>query len=175
MGHGCNPGLVTHLCKAALIALASQRRIDISWASSSVFGFTAWPWLAERLSLTNVQFVDRDTQRAPGRPPFRTLVSTWSPQALLAEMRETPIRAVPQGVETTPQQTAWLHKVRAWEPCRGTFIGSLTPHLEVFSVADLLTDRCPVKGAIRYRPTVEFVYQPCPKALPRTRRVRQRS
>jgi homospermidine synthase len=165
IAHGMNPGLISHLLKEALLALAQRK---------GVAPVPDWGALAQQLGVKAIHIAERDTQD-DGQPlPHGVFTNTWSAQGLYSEAclqraelgwgsHET---LLPAGAETVAQDgvrslclaesgaQVWL---KSWLPSQGEQRGMLVTHHEVVSIAALLA--C---GA--YQPTVCYVYHPCPKA-----------
>lgn len=160
VGHGCNPGIISHFCKQALLDLQAR---DVSAAAPAPATREEWAALAHTLRVRTVIVSERDSQQ--GNLLLRTgeLFNTWCTESIFQEMGEAPNFASgthePGGrgaVRRLPGSAA-MWRVRSWEPSAGPFLGSLVPHSETFTIADYLSSS-------RYRPTVVFVYQPCPSA-----------
>ncbi len=165
IAHGMNPGLISHLLKEALLALAQRKGMAPT---------KGWGVLAQKLGVKAIHIAERDTQD-DGRPlPHGVFANTWSAQGLYSEAclqraelgwgsHET---ALPPGAEIITHGNSqsvclaesgariWL---KSWTPSQGEQRGMLVTHHEAVSIADwLATDA--------YRPSVCYVYRPCPKA-----------
>ena len=163
VGHGCNPGLVSHFCKRALLEVAAQLAVQRGWRSleQSPRSRTEWAELAARLSIRAILISERDTQQSPLPLQPNQFTNTWSVESMLDEMTERPNfangsheQAAQGAIRCLPGHAA-LWRVSSWEPGSGRFIGAVVPHPETFTIADYLTTEA-------NRPTVFFAYQPCP-------------
>ncbi len=165
IAHGMNPGLITHLLKEALLALARSKDIAPE---------PEWGALAQKLNVKAIHIAERDTQDDDLPLPSGAFANTWSAHGLYSEAclqraelgwgsHETQL---PPGAETAVQGGAhslclaesgaqvWL---KSWTPSQGEQRGMLVTHHEVVSIAELLATGT-------YQPTVCYVYRPCPKA-----------
>lgn len=163
IAHGMNPGLVSHLLKEALLALARIKGV----ATAPV---PTWGTLANQLGVNAVHISERDTQddgRVLQRGEF---ANTWSAHGLYSEawLQQTEVgwgsheQEIPHGASLRghtlrlPQSGAGV-RMRSWLPSQGEQHGFLITHHEVVSITELLSTG-------ENRPTVCYVYSPCPKA-----------
>jgi homospermidine synthase len=165
IAHGMNPGLISHLAKEALLALA--RRNDVE-------PLPEWGALAQALGVKAIHISERDTQDDGFPLPHGVFANTWSARGLHSEacLQRAELEwgshepAPPAGAIVVkhgraqivclpePGAQIWL---KSWTPSQGEQRGMLVTHHEVASIGDwLATDT--------YRPTVCYVYRPCPKA-----------
>lgn len=165
IAHGINPGLISHLAKEALLALAHSKNVE---------PLPGWGVLAQVLGVKAIHVAERDTQDDGSPVPHGVFVNTWSARGLYSEAclqkaelgwgshePAPPVGAtvMKRGKTQTvclsePGARVWL---KSWTPSHGEQCGMLVTHHEVASLADwLATDT--------YRPTVCYVYHPCPKA-----------
>lgn len=165
IAHGMNPGLVSHLLKEALLALARSKGV----AMAAIEG---WSQLARALGVKAVHISEQDTQddsRALLRGEF---ANTWSAEGLYSESWlqraelgwgshecALPVNAKPlmSGRTLCLAQHGAGIRMRTWLPTHGEQHGMLVTHHEVISITKLL-------GTDQYCPTVCYVYKPCPKA-----------
>ncbi|HEX5338553.1 MAG TPA: saccharopine dehydrogenase NADP-binding domain-containing protein [Gallionella sp.] len=165
IAHGMNPGLVSHLLKEALLALARTKRITVPPIPS-------WGELAQALGVKVVHIAERDTQGDGQSLRPGEFANTWSAEGLYseawlqrAEMTwGTHENALPIGAHSLMQDGALCLAqrgadifMRSWLPSLSEQQGMLVTHHEVISIAAMLS----VGG---YRPSVCYVYSPCPKA-----------
>lgn len=163
IAHGMNPGLVSHLLKDALLALARTKCIAGGPMPS-------WSKLAQTLGVKAVHVSEQDTQD-DNQPLLRgEFANTWSAEGLYSEgwlqraeigwgSHESDLPADARASERTlclARHGAELH-LRSWLPTQGELQGMAITHHEVVSITELL-------AADRYCPTVCYVYNPCPKA-----------
>lgn len=165
IAHGMNPGLISHLLKEALLALARSKGIAAT---------PGWGELAQSLGVKAVHIAERDTQD-DGQPLAQgVFANTWSAEGLYSEAClqhaelgwGTHEPAPPTGASFPRPHNArdlclaehgadvWL---KTWAPSLGEQQGMLVTHHEVVSIADLLATG-------NYSPTVCYVYNACPKA-----------
>ncbi len=167
IAHGMNPGLITHLLKEALRSLANSKGITPAQNPD-------WGKLAQALGVRVVHIAECDTQDdAKPRPPGE-FVNTWSAEGLYSEawLQKAEVgwgsheHSLPMGAKLLRFGRAQTLRLagqgadiwmKSWVPSRGEQRGMLVTHHEVISIASMLDT-----GA--YRPTVCYVYNPCPKA-----------
>jgi homospermidine synthase len=165
IAHGMNPGLISHLLKEALLALARNRDVAIHVTPD-------WGALAQRLGVKVVHIVELDTQD-DGQPlQPGEFANTWSAEGLYSEAwlqhaeigwgsheRDFPVGAssLLSGRALCLAQQGANITVKSWMPALGEQQGLLITHHEVLSIAELLDTG-------EYRPSVCYVYTPCPKA-----------
>lgn len=165
IAHGMNPGLVSHLLKEALLALARSKGVAAGAKPE-------WGRLAQTLGVKAVHISERDTQD-DAQPLLRgEFANTWSAAGLYSEswLQQAEVgwgtheRVIPAGARMMMEGRALCLakpgaaiRVRSWLPTQGEQTGMLVTHHEVISIAEMLSDG-------PYRPTVCYVYEPCPKA-----------
>ena len=81
VGHGANPGLVSHLAKAALLQLAR----DTTGAAPAPQSKAEWAVLARDLGVKGIHIAERDTQKASVPKQMGEFVNTWSVDGFLSE------------------------------------------------------------------------------------------
>jgi homospermidine synthase len=175
IGHGANPGLVSHLVKKALLAMAS----DTGLGDTVPEDREGWARLAHALGIRVIHIAERDTQepRLPKQPG--EFVNTWSVEGFVGEGCQpaelgwgTHEKALPpdgRRHDFGPDCAIYLlrpgasTRVRTWTPLAGPIHGFLITHNEAISLADYLTLR--EDGVVHYRPTVHYAYHPCDSAV----------
>jgi homospermidine synthase len=166
--HGANPGLVSHFARQALAMLAArlgceQPSLANSWSDLA--------HLAQSIRVATVQIAEVDSQACPeGSSSHDLPANTWCVSGLLGELNdhaswargtnETMMPLISDEFVRLPLPSH-ASLVRSWIPTGGPFVGHLVPHPEVFSIADSLT-LLGSGATITYRPSVQFVYMPCP-------------
>jgi homospermidine synthase len=173
VGHGANPGLVSHFTKAALARLATDTLEGFMMPRSQA----QWASLARTLGVKVIHVTERDTQAAAAASASGEFVNTWSPEGLIDELcqpaefgwgtheRNVPPDASAAGCEasrflTSPGAATLM---RSWTPGCGPYQGFLLSHAESLTIADFYTVR--ENAAVQWRPTVKFIYRPCDDAL----------
>lgn len=186
---GMNPGLISQL---VLHALATKARRDGPASAAEAMRSGDYAEAAELLGLRMIHITERDNQR-PRRSDLSagTFRNTWSAPGLVAECLDPvqvgwgsfepaapPIAGStlpasgPKNVRTFPVRGMDL-SMWSYSPARvgigGPYAGMCIPHGEANTLSHRLGSR---NGA--YRPTVCFVYQPCPIARAGLARMRRR-
>jgi homospermidine synthase len=163
IAHGMNPGLVSHLLKQALLALARSNGVEVEAAPQ-------WNRLAQTLGVKAVHISECDTQDDALELQAGVFANTWSAEGLYSESwlqraelgwgsheGTQPVEAIMQGCTLRLAHHGAAIQMRTWLPSQGEQSGMLVTHHEVISISELLsTDD--------YSPTVCYVYHPCPKA-----------
>jgi homospermidine synthase len=174
IGHGANPGLVSHFVKQALLNIASDLRVEAVPANR-----TGWAKLAADLGVKVIHIAERDTQTANVAKQRGEFVNTWSIDGFVGEGNQpaelgwgTHEKALPPDGNRHGfgcDSAIWLNRrgagtrVRSWTPLEGAYHGFLITHNESISIADYFTLRD--GDAVRYRPTVHYAYHPCDDAV----------
>lgn len=182
--HGMNPGLISHFVKQGLLDMAkSVLKIKNDSSLKKAYETESFAALAMALNIQVVHVSEKDTQRSGRVFLDDTLSSTWSGNSFLEESM-TPAQlgwgthepALPKNAVVPTQgpknmaflkQTGMNTLLRSWVPS-GEFIGMVDRHAEVFTISNFLTVRKKALFGLRekiYRPTVAFVYQPCPEMM----------
>ena len=173
--HGANPGLVSHLVKEALLAIAA----DTGLGTATPANRAEWGALAERLGVKVIHIAERDTQVSPNPKRPGEFVNTWSIDGFVAEGSQpaelgwgSHERHLPPdgrrhefgcGCAIYLLRPGASTRVRTWTPLEGPFHGFLITHSEAISISDYFTLRD--GNAVRYRPTVHYAYHPCDGAV----------
>ncbi|WP_428376453.1 homospermidine synthase [Lichenicoccus sp.] len=175
VGHGANPGLVSHFVKQALLEIAH----DTGAKSDTPVSRAGWAELAQRLGVQAIHIAERDTQVGNVAKRRGEFVNTWSIDGFVGEGCQpaelgwgTHEGALPiDGRRHDFGCDAAIYlmrpgasvRVRSWTPLEGPFHGFLITHNESISIADYYTVR---DGRdVRYRPTVHYAYNPCDDAV----------
>jgi homospermidine synthase len=173
VGHGANPGLISHFAKEAIWAAAGREGQAPALTSAE------WAQLVGQSGIRTIQLSELDTQIAP-EPEDLDLRNTWSVDAYIGEalqsgeiasdaQDEIPVPGAkgfgfgPGGAYYLPRPGAWT-PTKGWEPRTGSFTGMLFTHYEVLSLADYLTTRGKTGEPVS-RPTVFYTYRPGVQAL----------
>ena len=175
VAHGANPGLISHLLKAALVRLAGELKHPVPMTDGQVH----WARLATDMQIKVIHIAEHDTQRS--RLPKKTgeFVNTWSVDGFISEGGQcaelalgTHERQRPRGAHVHrlgTKNALYLDRssatlpVKTWTPVAGSCLGLMITHHETSSLADLLTLR--KHGAVMYRPTLYYAYRCCDDAL----------
>lgn len=163
VGHGANPGLVTHLLKTALCRLVPSA--------------ATWPEAARRLGLQVLQVSEFDSHVAQAPCSSAEFANTWSAHGLAGELSAPAEIGWGSQEWLLPPRVAVSHtrnglaleldtpggatRVRAWSPGAGEFEACLLAHHEAISMADLLTA---TDTGAPTRPTVFYAVRPCAAA-----------
>ncbi|HEY0661761.1 MAG TPA: hypothetical protein VGD21_10655 [Lysobacter sp.] len=78
---GANPGLVSVLVKAALMALAGDVGLQLPEPEDRA----GWAALARALDVRVIQVAEYDSQQAPGYPRDGEFANTWSAEGFITE------------------------------------------------------------------------------------------
>ncbi|NOV26005.1 homospermidine synthase [Cupriavidus necator] len=170
VAHGANPGLVSVLVKAALMALAGKAGMHRPEPRDR----TGWAALARMLDVRVVQVAEYDSQQAPGYPRDGEFANTWSAEGFITECLQDAELGwgshEPQlppdgyrhdygsGAAIALDRPGHRTRVRSWSPVHGPFDAYLITHNESISIAEYLTDTS--AGEPPYRPTVYYAYRP---------------
>ena len=175
VGHGANPGLVSHFVKQALLDVARDTGVDAGTPTTQA----GWAALAQRLGIQAIHIAERDTQVGSLAKRRGEFVNTWSIDGFVGEgcqpaelgwgTHEGALPADGRRHEFGCDAAIYLMRpgasvrVRSWTPLEGPFHGFLITHNESISIADYYTVRD--GDAVRYRPTVHYAYHPCDDAV----------
>jgi homospermidine synthase len=170
--HGANPGLVSHLTKAALLKIAKDTGLSTEVPTDQ----EGWAQLASATGTKIIQVAERDTQILKDPKKVHEFVNTWSCEGFWAEGRapaemgwgthEAPVPENGNIHLEGPRNAAYLNQpgvatlVKSWVPQGGTFNGFLIQHSESITISEYLTTKDQT-----YRPTVYYAYQPTDAAI----------
>ncbi len=177
VNHGANPGMVSHIAKAALLNVATACLPAGSWKRP--YTQVEWAQLAHRLGVKVMHIAERDTQESVLPLGDDEFVNTWSIDAFVTELKQ-PIE-VGWGVHESVVPSCLLQhssgpkcavvlerpgmktKVRSWTPLQTEYEGFLITHAECVSISAWFT----LKDGenVIYRPTVLFAYHPSDDAV----------
>ncbi|MDB5374332.1 MAG: homospermidine synthase [Belnapia sp.] len=176
MTHGANPGLVSHLVKEALLAIARDTGAEAVPPADRA----GWAALAQRLGIKVIHIAERDNQVGDRPKQIGEFVNTWSIDGFVGEgcqpaelgwgSHERALPADARRHEFGGDAAVYLlrpgasTRVRSWTPLEGPFHGFLITHSESISIADYYTVR-DAAGAVAYRPTAHYAYHPCDDAV----------
>lgn len=186
LDHGCNPGLVSHFVKRALIDMAQyvldqkQSIIGIEEKSNLEYALREkdYPQLAYLLDIKTIHISERDTQITNKPKEVNEFVNTWSIEGL-AEESCAPAEMGWGTHEKLIPHDACFHKekegpcnqicltrkgmntwVRSWVPS-GETIGMVIRHGEAYGISKHLTVFSKDDNEkVLYRPTVHYAYLP---------------
>ena len=172
---GANPGMVSWFVKQALLDLAA----DLGIGGKEPRTREEWGRLAQCLGVKGIHIAERDTQRAKQPKPMQVFVNTWSVEGFVSEGMQpaelgwgTHEKWLPSNAGTHAtgcgaaiylDQPGANTRVRSWTPTPKAQYGFLVTHNESISIADYLTVR--ENGAVVYRPTCHYAYQPANDAV----------
>jgi homospermidine synthase len=175
VGHGANPGLVSHLLKQALLNLAADLGVAADPRSQ-----LEWATLARDLGVKGIHIAERDTQVSATPKAPDEFVNTWSIEGFLSEGMQpaelgwgTHEKALPPegaqhdfgcGAAIYLKRPGCATRVRTWVPKGGPQVGWLITHNEAISIADYFTLRGKY-GTPAFRPTCHYAYHPCNDAV----------
>jgi homospermidine synthase len=174
--HGANPGLVSHLTKEALLAIARDTGMPLETPGTRA----QWGELAHRLGVRVIHIAERDTQISALAKSQDEFVNTWSIEGFVGEGAQpaelgwgSHERHFPAdgsrhtfggGSAIYLNRPGASTRVRSWTPLEGPYHGFLITHGESISIADYYSLR-DAEGRVRYRPTVHYAYHPCDGAV----------
>ncbi len=176
VGHGANPGIISHFAKRAMMNLAH----DLGWQREKPRNQWEWARLSRDLGIKTIHVAEYDTQVTAEPKKVGRFENTWSVYGFHAE-----------GV-TQPSELGWgTHEkhwpadakrhfdwrdspiymewpgaftfVRTWTPSQKHFIGRLVTHNESISLSEYFTYK--ENDVLLYRPTVHYAYRPCDAAV----------
>ena len=173
--HGANPGLVSHFVKQALLNLAHDAHVGTNVPTTR----QDWAALSRRLGVKVIHIAERDTQTAALAKQPGEFVNTWSIDGFAGEgcqpaelgwgTHEKTLPADARRHEFGGDAAIYLMRpgastrVRSWTPTAGPQHGFLITHNESISIADYYS--VAEHGAVQYRPTVHYAYNPCDDAV----------
>ncbi|UJR37287.1 hypothetical protein I4U23_029996 [Adineta vaga] len=193
LDHGCNPGLVSHFVKRALIDMAQyvlkQEGIQIVDGEKikleNALKVKDYPQLAYLLGVKTIHISERDTQLTKDPKKVNEFVNTWSIEGFVEEGAApaemgwgTHEKNLPNGIYFHKQKEGPCNQVclatngintwvRSWVPS-GEIIGMVIRHGEAYGISKYLTIRNEDdnnNNDILYRPTVHYAYLPTDSAI----------
>lgn len=187
LDHGCNPGLVSHFVKRALLDMTQYVlnhndiviSIDKKTELENALKVKDYPQLAYLLDIKTIHISERDTQLTNDPKKVNEFVNTWSIDGLAEEAVApaelgwgTHEKIIPNGTFfhkenvgpcnqvclSTKGMNTW---VRSWVPS-GEIIGMVIRHGEAYGISKNLTVYNDEKNnkTVLYRPTVHYAYLP---------------
>lgn len=175
IGHGANPGVVSHFLKEALLNVAKDTGYETEMPASR----EGWARLAKELGIKVVHIAERDTQMPQSPKRMGEFVNTWSIDGFFSEGSQpsemgwgTHEKKLPEGGHRHGfgsdcaiylDQPGYLTKVRSWTPTARSQQAWIITHNESISIADFLTAK--EGNDVVYRPTVHYAYHPCDGAV----------
>lgn len=190
--HGANPGLISHFAKKGLVDIAERMIADGKAEDpaylSRLISEKRYPELAMETGIRVIHCSERDTQvsRYPKKPD--EFVNTWSVEGFYEEAIApaeigwgTHESVLPEDSYLPPQGivnelifkkmgiNTWI---RSWIPDE-EITGMVIRHGEAFGMSDRWAVRR--DGKVIYRPTVCYVYKPCPLTIESLDEIRSRN
>lgn len=175
VGHGANPGIVSHFVKEALMNIASDTGHKTGMPASR----EEWARLAKMLGIKVIHIAERDTQMSKMPKRMGEFVNTWSIDGFFSEGSQPSEMGWGTHEKKLPEdghrhgfgsdcaiyldQPGFLTKVRSWTPTAKSQHAWIITHNESISIADFFTLK--EKGKVVYRPTVHYAYHPCDGAV----------
>lgn len=175
IAHGANPGLISSFVKQALCDMAQEALItnpDNSKLQNALYS-QEFAQLAHLLDIKVIHITEKDTQTI--NRPFlaEEFLNTWSTVEFIEECltraefawgtheSEIPDNARIEDGIIFFKDKAFCLQADSWIPYEN-FSGMVIPHDETFTIADYLSLKN--EHNYLYRPSVLFIYDPCPAA-----------
>ncbi len=175
VGHGANPGVVSHFVKEALLNIAR----DTGYETETPVSREEWACLAQALGIKVIHIAERDTQMSQTPKRIGEFINTWSIDGFFSEGSQpsemgwgTHEKKLPDGGKRHDfgcdcaiylEQPGFLTKARSWTPTAKSQHAWIITHNESISIADFFTIK--ENGKAVYRPTVHYAYHPCDGAV----------
>ncbi len=176
VGHGANPGIVSHFVKRALLQIAKDTKYKISKPKNRI----EWGRLMRNLGVRVVHIAEYDSQVAHTPKVIGRFENTWSVDGFHSEGVCQPCeigwgtheKHIPPDAGRHPYgcgAAIYLNRpggrtlVRTWTPRHGHFLGRAVTHNESVSIADYYTLRKGKKA--NFRPTVHYAYRSCDASI----------
>ncbi len=163
--YGMNPGIVSSM---ALVGLEKVVKI-LDPSLESLIALKQYHLVAERLGLTTIQIVERDTQYPEKTLTRNCYYNTWSPTGFIDEAFDSCAYTMGTHENFVPQNVDKEHReeslqiffpcpsidviAKSYEPCGGEVHGRIIPHQEAHSLARYLKNG-------DYWPSVYYCYEP---------------
>ncbi|CAF3762205.1 unnamed protein product [Rotaria sordida] len=190
--HGCNPGLISHFVKRALIdmtkfilnecatSILEDNRIKFEQALKE----KNYPQLAHLIGIKTIHVSERDTQITNVPKKVNEFVNTWSVEGFIEEAFASAEMAWGTHERDIPNELLFYDEnkgscnlvcytrkgmntwVRSWVPS-GEIIGMVIKHGESYGISKLLTihNDNGNNNSVVYRPTVHYAYLPSDSAI----------
>ena len=174
--HGNNPGLVSHFVKAA-IEYVARTQLKKDKELKALIKAGKFNEAAQYLGVRQIHVNDVDLQEMKGDYQDNLLYSTWCMESFWFEMlSEATVNIGTHEKIDYEEECNFIkydkgymefRRIAANARCatyypNGRFEAYLVPHEETVSIAKNLEVK--ENGKVVYRPTVMFLYQPCPFA-----------
>lgn len=182
---GANPGLVSSFAKRGICDLARARGVA---DTAGGMRDEDLPGVARDLGICAIHCSEVDDQVSSRRREPGEFVNTWSVEGFLEEgLARAELgwgsheAGLPEGAlrpDRGPSHQAILPipgfeaTARSFVPGHGEMSGMIIRHGEAFSLPEYLS--VPENGRAAWRPTVFYVYRPCPDALASIEELRAR-
>lgn len=163
--YGMNPGIVSSM---ALVGLEKVAKI-LDPSLLSLIALKQYHLVAEKLGLTTIQIVERDTQYPEKTLTRNCYYNTWSPTGFIDEAFDSCAYTMGTHENFIPQNVDKDHReeslqvffpcpsidviAKSYEPCSGEVYGRIIPHQEAHSLARYLKNG-------DYWPSVYYCYEP---------------
>lgn len=186
VSHGANPGLISSFVKQGIENLAQSyiQKKNNHKKIITALDKKEFNMLAQLLGIETIHITEKDSQTIATPIPSGVFFNTWSTVEFTNECtlptefswgtyeQKIPARATRYNGNITFQGMALNSSLRSWLPYE-EFSGMIIPHDETYTIANYLSiGNAP---SYRYRPTVLFVYSPCPAARESLSRIATRN
>jgi homospermidine synthase len=174
--HGANPGLVSSLCKQAMINIAKDAGCFEGVPSTR----QEWAQLGAKINIKAIHIAEYDWQVSKNRKKAGEFVNTWSVDGFHSEgcqpaelgwgSHEKNWPAMARAHNMGCKAAIYLDQpglktgIKSWTPHAGQYKAFLITHNESISIADYLT-LYDENQKVVYRPTVHYSYRPCDDAI----------
>lgn len=176
IGHGANPGIISHFLKRALIQVAKDTGLFKEKPKSRM----EWAKLAKDLDIKVIHIAEYDTQVSDKPKKFGRFENTWSVYGFHSEgvtqpselgwgthEKHWPADAKKHSEDRNSpiylERPGGMTLVQTWTPLHKNFLGRLVTHNESISISEYLTHK--EGDQVDYRPTVHYAYRPCDAAV----------
>jgi len=176
IGHGANPGIVSHFVKQALLNIAKS----VGHSTKKPQTREEWGKLMHDLGVKTVHIAEYDSQVSKNAKEIGRFENTWSVNGFHSEGVCQPSemgwgtheKHMPGGASRHDygcDAAIYLDRpgarvlVRTWTPLHGHFLGRAVTHNESVSIADYFTLRKDANAT--YRPTVHYAYRSCDASI----------
>ena len=176
IGHGANPGVISHFLKKAMIQLAKDTGIFTEKPKCQI----DWAKLAMNLEIKTIHVAEYDSQVSGEPKKLGQFENTWSVYGFHSEgvtqpselgwgthEKYWPVDAKKHSEDRESpiymERPGGMNFVQTWTPLHKQFLGRLVTHNESISISEYLTYK--EGGKTIYRPTVHYAYRPCDSAV----------